>query len=357
MRINEENYVIEMKKNMKIKKRRIMLTAAAGIVVFSLVSSNVRESIALAAENIVKTISGNSKNDFAEEVNEKAEAQGVKLSMDKVIREDNEIKIRYKLNFDDDISSFKTLGSDQLFKKTSVFYSDVFENCNIYLNGNKLNIDHDDNSPDKVVAKYYENGCILNEEEINNYYKNMTKDKYEEDDKLLSNWIFYYEINDISISEHELQQELVVLLQDANYTNDLDIKLQFNEIKIGDKVIKGPWKLSYNMKNGQYTNDIEKTPLNINAKTSNGSTININGYSISNTGLKIYAEDTTSDEIRFKEIERIINLYPDVATKPGELTKKYVRETYEDKNERDKVSTMPIIRFHVTNDISINLNK
>ena len=153
-------------KSIKMKKRRLILTSAAALVAISLVSSNVRESIAIAAENIVSTIAGNSKNDFAEEINEKTEADGVKLSLDKVIREDNEIKVRYIISFNEDISSFKDLGSDQLFKRTSVFYSDAFEKCNIYLNDNKLSIDHDDNSPDKVNPVYDENGYLTNEDEL-----------------------------------------------------------------------------------------------------------------------------------------------------------------------------------------------
>ena len=105
------------------------------------------------------------------------------------------------------------------------------------------------------------------------------------------------------------------------------------------------------MKNGEYNNDIEKTPLNINAKTSNGSTLNINGYSISNTGLKIYAKDTTCDEVKKAEIERIISLYPDVATNDGEKTKNDIREYYKDEKNVASVDTMPIIRFVVTDDL------
>lgn len=338
-------------KSIKMKKRRLILTSAAALVAISLVSSNVRESIAIAAENIVSTIAGNSKNDFAEEINEKTEADGVKLSLDKVIREDNEIKVRYKISFNEDISSFKDLGSDQLFKRTSVFYSDAFEKCNIYLNDNKLSIDHDDNSPDKVNPVYDENGYLTNEDELSDYLKNKPSNEENSDKELSESGIWFYEVNDISINDNEIEQELVIFLNNYNYTKNLDIKLQFNEIKVGDKVLKGPWEISYNMKNGEYNNDIEKTPLNINAKTSNGSTLNINGYSISNTGLKIYAKDTTCDEVKKAEIERIISLYPDVATNDGEKTKNDIREYYKDEKNVASVDTMPIIRFVVTDDL------
>ena len=159
---------IKAKKTHKMRRLGIMSATVAGIIFVCLLNTNVRESAFASVKMVVNSIVGNYKNDFKEDVNIKTKMDGAQISIDSVVRQDNEIRVIYKMKFDDDISALKTLGSDQGYKRTSLFYTDVFDNCNILVNGVDLNIPHDDNKPDKIKPIYNENGDLINADELIN---------------------------------------------------------------------------------------------------------------------------------------------------------------------------------------------
>ncbi|MDD6794561.1 MAG: hypothetical protein PUE01_03990 [Clostridiaceae bacterium] len=70
-----------------------------------------------------------------------------------------------------------------------------------------------------------------------------------------------------------------------------------------DKTINGPWSIEYTINANNYDGEIDKHNINIPVSFKDNSSINIDSYSYTNTGLKIYATDTTSQEILDKFAE------------------------------------------------------
>ncbi len=236
----------------KAGKYVIGAAAAAMVVATTIFHEDINAMAMETVTSFMEFIHGNAKNDYVENINTVVETDGVNMDLISVSREDARIRVNYKLTFDEDISEFKTLGEDLGYKKRSVFYTDEFGRCNIFIDGKNIN-------------------DILN------------------DDTAVSKPFFYYEVNDISITDHELEQELVIYLNDKDYHQDMNIKLDYSDIIAGNKVFSGHCVVQYTLEAGKYTNDIDKSVLDINTLSLNGTGFSITGYAVTNTGLKVYA--------------------------------------------------------------------
>lgn len=254
-----EKKKIRMNLRNKRKHKHAAKIAVAAAVVIMIGTVLVNEDInAMAKEtvaSIVEYIQGNSRNDYAETIDKVVTTEGVTMDLMKAERIDGKIKVRYKLSFDQDISSFKTMGEDVGYKKMSVFYSDAFKDCTIYIDGVDANEALNYNTPDKSEIPY-----------------------------------FYYEVNDVTITDHEIEQELVIYLNDQDYNQDMNIKLAFGNIMVAENSYTGACSADYTVEAGKYTADVEKSSMNIEAKTKDGIKVTITDYAYTNTGLKVYAE-------------------------------------------------------------------
>lgn len=250
-----------------MKKRWIAGLAALALVIVIGTTILILPTVRVFAQACISAaidIFKNTETDYVEPVEIEAETTGVTLELKQVAREWNEVKIDYTLTFEDDISEFLTMGEDAGYKTVSVFYEEPFNDCIININGYNL---HGGNELGDQV-------CVMPED------------------------FFYYEVNDLSITEHVLEQEIVLYLNDGDFAGDLNILLDYSNIKVGDKVLTGDMIVEYLLKGGKYQGDIEQTPLTLNTVATNGAQYNITGYAITNTGLKLFADniqDTDED--------------------------------------------------------------
>jgi hypothetical protein len=243
-----------------MKKRwiRVITASAIAILISGVIWFNSTARVfAQAWANVVVDLLKNSETDFVDPVELEAQDRGVTLDLESVAREWNEIKIHYTLTFDEDISVFKTMGLDVGYKTRSVFYEEAFNDCKINING----------------ATLY-GGT-----------KSFDQNVYE-----MTDIFFCYDVNDISITEHTLEQEIVLYLNDPEFNEDLNITLDYDNIKVGDKTSENSMYINYTLKGGKYSGAIDADELDLKTTSSNGTQFNITGYACTNTGLKVFAD-------------------------------------------------------------------
>lgn len=293
--------VVAKEKKFKRKKRAIIAASSIALVGLVLLNSGAREIAATGVNNIMEMLNINAKNDFKEIVDSTSSSNGVDMTLVEVKRDNARIYVRYKLTFEDDISSWNELVTPgSVDKRTGIFYEKPFSDSKIFLNG-------------QDCQSLY----VVEKEGVSD----------QEENPILREDFWSVLVNDVEMTDHYLIQEAEIFLNDEEYSSDLDIKLDFRNIKIGDKTIEGPWEINYTMKNDQYSNieEVKKVPLNIEYKCTNSNTINIKSYANSNTGLKIYAdaygdvcypipfegEETSLDIpiIRFEGVDNLGNKY------------------------------------------------
>ncbi len=266
-------------RGLKNTGRALIAAAAIILVAIGLFNDSINAVAKETVASIIEIFRGNSAKDYSEQINTVVESDGVKMDLIKAEREDGEIRVEYQLIFDGDISVFKTMGENQGYKVRSVYYTDAFSGCDIYIDGRDIN-------------------------DIINSYNIETEAFY------------YYEVNDVSISAHELKQELVIYLNDKDYNKDMNIKLDFKNIQVGDNLYPGPVTAEYDLVAGKYTGEVEKSDLSIDAVSLNGTGFHITGYAFTNTGLKVYADLITGPEgaeaapvVYFKAVDNLGNQY------------------------------------------------
>lgn len=230
--------------------------AAAGILCGMVLYVPVVKVFAQVCAGVVMDVFKNTRTDYKEPVDLQAHTSGVTLTLDYVTREWNEVKIHYTLSFEDEIEGLIQGEEGSEYSTSGAFYGDTFSDCIININGIGLH----------GGASAINQGCGFTED------------------------IWYYEVKDVSLDEHTLEQEIILYLGDGDYAEDINILLDYSNIRLGDKILVGDMTIEYTLEGGKYQGEIEAETLDLPTTSYNGTQFNITGYALTNTGLKIFAD-------------------------------------------------------------------
>lgn len=274
--IKEKAYNQSAKNKKKIwnykKITSLVAVCACAIIVFKIpgVQATMKEYI----NNFANWISGNSKDDYLEEVNSVVENNNMSLKIINAQRIDNEVRLRYEITFPKNIENIINL-DDYGYKEYEdeyekygyierIYDSDIFNDCKIYINNVELN-------------------------DISNYSDQLTEDEFL--DYINNRCVWFAEVKDVEIKENKLIQEVIVALENKNKDEDINFKFEFNKFKLENEIINANLNLEYTLKGGEYSNEeIAIKPINYKAKLSTGCIYDFYGYSYTKTGIKIYAK-------------------------------------------------------------------
>lgn len=255
----------------------IIAVCACAIIAFKIpgVQATIQEYI----NNFASWISGNSKDDYLEEVNLSVENNNMSLKIVNAQRVDNEVRLRYEITFPKNIEDIINLDEygykeyEDEYEKYGymerIYNSDIFNDCKIYINNVELN-------------------------DISNYSEQLTEDEFS--DSINNRCVWFVEVKDVEVKEDKLIQEVFVALE--NRDEDVNFKFEFNKFKLENEIINANLNLEYTLKGGEYSNEeIVIKPIDYKAKLSTDCIYNFYGYSYTRTGIKIYAktENETDD--------------------------------------------------------------
>ena len=253
------------------KLSSIVAVCACAIMVFKI--PGVQASLQNTISKFASWISGNSKDDYYEEVDTSVGDNNFKLKIINAQRRYNEVKLRYEIEFPIEIEQYINL-DDYTYKEVSTetesyltrkdhLDMEIFESRNIYIN---------DVSYDYINSDEYEYDAIC----------------------------YYARVNNVGIEKNKLIQELVVMLNDENSEDDINIKLKFKTFKINNEIYDADLKQEYTLKYEKYkdsTNeDIKINPISYEVKIDEKNKIDFYGYSYTKTGIKLYSKFTGEED-------------------------------------------------------------
>ena len=272
-KIKEKAYVKkEEKRKIWNYKKVASLVAACACAVIIFANPGVQAKMKEYANNLASWITGNSKNDYLEDVNATVQNNNMSLTIINAQRVDNEVRLRYEITFPKNIENLINLDEygykeykDELEEYgyiKRVFESDIFKDCKIYINN-------------------------VSTEEINSSESSVD-----------NNVALFCEVKDIEVKDNKLVQELIVMLENEYKTEDLNFRFEFNKFNIENGEIIANLKSEYTLKGETYSNEkIDIKQINHTAKLETNTTYNFYGYSYTKTGIKIYAKcDNRTDE-------------------------------------------------------------
>lgn len=271
-KIKEKAYIkTNEKRKMWNYKKITSLVAMCVCAIIIFANPGVQAKMQEYANNLANWITGNSKNDYLDEVNNTVHNNNMSLTIISAQRVENEVRLKYEITFPKNIENFINL-DDYGYKEYKdeyeeygytkrVFESDIFEDCKIYINNISIG-------------------------DINNAEGNINE----------SSWST--EVRDIDVKDNKLVQELIVMLENQYKTEDINFKFEFNKFKIDDEILTANLKAEYTLKGGVYSNkEIDVKPIKYTVKLNTNATYNFYGYSYTRTGIKIYAEcENSTDE-------------------------------------------------------------
>ena len=277
-KIKEKAYI---KKDVKRKtwnyKKITSLVAVCACAIVIIANPGVQAKMKEYANNLASWITGNSKDDYLEDVNSTVEDNNMSLTLLNAQRVDNEVRLKYEITFPKNIENLINL-DDYGYKEYKdeyeeysyikrVFESDIFEDCKIYINN-------------------------ISMDEINN-------DK----SSIENNVAWFSVVKDIEVKDNKLVQELVVMLENQYKTEDINFKFEFNKFKIGNEMLTANLRTEYTLKGGVYSDEeINIKPISHTVKLNTNTTYSFYGYSYTKTGIKIYAKcenSTDEDQVTF----------------------------------------------------------
>lgn len=271
-KIKEKAYIKEDTKRKKWNYKKItsvVAVCACAVVIFA--NPRVQAKMKEYVNNLASWITGDSKDDYLEEVNDTVQNNDMSLTIISAQRVDREIRLKYEIAFPNNIENLINL-DDYGYKDYKdeyeeygyikrVFESEIFEDCKIYIN-------------------------------------NMSMDEINNSKSIENNVAWFSEVKDIEVKDNKLVQELVVMLENKYKTEDINFKFEFNKFKIDNEILTANLKTEYTLKGGTYSNEeIDVKPINHTAKLETNTTYNFYGYSYTRTGIKIYAKcENSTDE-------------------------------------------------------------
>ena len=246
----------------------IIAVCACAIMVFKI--PGVQASIQNTIDKFASWISGNSKNDYYEEINSSVEDNNFKLKIINAQRRYNEVKLRYEIEFPIEIEKYMNL-DDYTYKEVRTeneyymarkepFDSEIFASRNIYIN---------DVSYDYINSDEFEYNAVCIGARVEN----------------------------VKLENNKLVQELTILLENDFQKDDINIKLEFNKFKVNNEFYEVDLKQEYTLKGEQYSNEeIKINSLSYEVKIDEKNKLDFYGYSYTKNGIKLYSKFTGEED-------------------------------------------------------------
>ena len=250
----------------------IVAVCACAIMVFKI--PGVQASLQNTINKFASWISGNSRNDYYEEIDSSVENNGFKLKTINAQRRYSEVRLRYEIEFPVEIEKYMNLDdytykevkteTEEYFARKEPFDSEIFESRNIYIN---------DISYDYINSDEFEYDAVC----------------------------YYARVENVEIKNNKLVQELILLLEDENLKDDINIKLKFNSFKIDNEIYNTDLRQEYTLKYENYkdisSEDISMIPItNYEVKIDEKNKLDFYGYSYTKTGIKLYSKFTGEED-------------------------------------------------------------
>ena len=255
----------------------IVAVCACAIMVFKI--PGVQASLQNTINKFASWISGNSKDDYYEEIDSSVGNNGFKLKIINAQRRYEEVKIRYEIEFPVNLENFVDI--------------------NVYYNYKR-----DTNKPKKNNSK---NEMIDSElfASRNIYINGVSYDYIKSVDYKFDAGISYVSVENIKLIKNKLVQELVIIPQEEHTKDDINIKLEFNKFKICNEEYEVNLKQEYTLKGKQdLNNKIEIIPIDYSVKIDEKNKLDFYGYSYTKTGIKLYSKFTGEED--FMRIIKLI---------------------------------------------------
>lgn len=274
--IEKKKIINKIRKNKKDKyfgSKLIKIATVIGLMISISLIVPFSRNIVLAKVNEIVTYIDPSKNyynDYIASLDKEVVTDGVKIKLDEFYRGDGDIRLAYTLTFNEKVpDSVKAKGS----LKNSIYAFD-FEGKPIY-----------------KESMSYENGGFSSEEVyINN--KELI-DLYNDKEYVRELGILYCISRDISITDKSIQKEFIIYGVGEKIKHDLNIVIKYKDIKLGlFNKLKGNFNVEYTVKAEEKVEPVKKEKLEQECNLDDGSKISLGSYSNTNTGLKIYGEDS-----------------------------------------------------------------
>lgn len=227
-------------------KKLVSFAAVAICAIVICTNSTVQVKAGEYIKNIAKWITGNTTNDYIEEINETKENNNIKFTIESIQRVGYEVKVEYELIFPFNIEDKIKL------KDNGLFESEVFDDCKIYANDE----------------------CITNKEDIN---------------------YWYYKVKDTEIKDNKLKQELILNINETD--KDLEIKFDYKKFKIDGKEINAELYNSCTLPSNKYEGDIEIIYIPEHKAKINNDDYTFYGYSYTKTGIRIYGKENRNNVV------------------------------------------------------------
>lgn len=277
--ISEKAYKKSSQKEQKIfninKVTTLIAACACALIIFAnpVVQAKVQEYVS----HFASWITGNSKEDYLEEIEKEVQNNGCSLKIINAKREEKNVALRYEVTLPKNI--------DEIVNMDDYNYKDYENEYNKFRYKNTIY--------DSEIFKYFEiyvNNCELN-------YINS-------DNFLYNEHIIGANIRDVEIKENKIIQELIVYMDDEYKNQDIDFEIRAKRFKIGKELIVANLKLDYTLKGNEYQNEkLIIKPINQKIKINDNNTINFYGYSYTRTGIKLYARDNGYSHNNFRIIK------------------------------------------------------
>lgn len=265
--ISEKTYKKSSQKEQKIfninKITTLIAACACALIIFAnpVVQAKVQEYVS----HFASWITGNSKEDYLEEIEKEVQNNGCGLKIINAKREEKNVTLRYEVTLPKNIDEIVNI-DDYNYKDYENEYNKLRYRNTIY---------------DSELFKYFEiyvNNCEFN-------YINS-------DNFLYNEHIIGANIRDVEIKENKIIQELIVYMDEEYKNQDIDFEIRAKRFKIGNELIVANLKLDYTLKGNEYQNEkLIIKPINQEIKINDNNTINFYGYSYTRTGIKLYARD------------------------------------------------------------------
>lgn len=271
--IKEEAYgrKIDYKNKIWNYKKLSSIVAVCACAIMVLMIPGVQANLQNSINKIASWISGNSKDDYYEEVDSVTENNNMKLTIVNAQRRFGEVRLRYEITFPVDIENLIDLNdynykevktdTEEYLIKEELFSSKIFEERMIYIN---------DISYDYISSDKFEYDAVC----------------------------YYASVENVKIDKNKLIQELVIQLNEQNMKDDINIKLEFYKFNIDNKIYDVNLRQEYTVKGDDYSNtDIKMTPLSYLVQIDEKNKLEFYGYSYTRTGIKLYSKITGEKDL------------------------------------------------------------